>query len=86
MKDGMEVEECDDFFSTMLLGEQPHRTCMSYIDGAYRECLLSAFDSNKKVLYVTFHGRIIARAFLRLTKGRLTGAEKRTMISLHLLT
>lgn len=45
---------------------------MSYINGMYRACLLSAFDSNKKVLYVTSNGRIVARAFLRLTKGRLT--------------
>lgn len=40
----MEVRECDDFFSTMLLGTQPQRTCLSYIDGAYGACLLSAFD------------------------------------------
>ncbi len=74
-KNGMEVKEFDDFFSTMLLGVQPHRTCMSYQNGEYRKCLLSAFDSNKKVLYVTFRGHIVARAFLRLTKGRLTKAE-----------
>lgn len=72
VKDNMEVKEYDDFFSTMMLGVQPQRTCMSYINGMYRACLLSAFDSNKKVLYVTSNGRIVARAFLRLTKGRLT--------------
>ena len=71
-KGNMEVREYDDFFSTMMLGVQPQRTCMSYIDGMYRVCLLSAFDSNKKVLYVTLDGHIVARAFLRLTKGRLT--------------
>lgn len=48
---------------------------MSYMDGMYRACLLSAFDSNKKVLYVTSNGRIVARAFLRLTKGRLTASK-----------
>ena len=73
--DGLEVREHDDFFSTMLLGVQPQRTCMSYIDGQYRGCLLSAFDSNKKILYATLNGRIVGRAFLRLTKGRLTGAD-----------
>ena len=48
---------------------------MSYIDGQYKECLLSSFDSNKKILYATLNGRIIGRAFLRLTKGRLTGSD-----------
>ncbi len=72
-RSNMDVRECDDFFSTMLLGTQPQRTCLSYINGAYNQCLLSAFDSNKKVLYVSLDGRIVGRAFLRLTKGRLTG-------------
>lgn len=49
VNDGLEAREHDDFFSTMLLGTQPQRTCLSYLDGAYKECLLSAFDSNKKV-------------------------------------
>ena len=74
-QDGLTVREHDDFISTMLLGTQPKRTCLSYIDGAYKECLLSAFDSNKKILYALVDGRIVGRAFLRLTKGRLTGAD-----------
>ena len=74
-RDGLEVREHDDFFSTMLLGTQPQRTCLSYENGAYRQCLLSAFDSNKKVLYAVVDGRVAGRAFLRLTKGRLTGAD-----------
>ncbi|MDE7261649.1 MAG: hypothetical protein K2N78_06260 [Oscillospiraceae bacterium] len=57
----------------MLLGVQPQRTCLSYIDGQYKGCLLSAFDSNKKILYATLNGRVVGRTFLRLTKGRLTG-------------
>ena len=73
-KCGLEVREHDGFFSTMLLGVQPQRTCLSYIDGQYRECLLSAFDSNKKILYATLDGKVVGRAFLRLTKGRLTGS------------
>lgn len=72
-KGSLEVREHDGFFSTMLLGVQPQRTCLSYIDGQYRECLLSAFDSNKKILYATLDGKVAGRAFLRLTKGRLTG-------------
>lgn len=56
-----------------LLGVQPQRMCMSYIDGAYRECLLSAFDSNKKILYAVLNGVSSDGAFLRLTKRHLTG-------------
>ncbi|MBD5169526.1 MAG: transposase [Oscillibacter sp.] len=73
-KGGLVVREHDDFFSTMLLGVQPQRTCLAYAGGAYNTCLLSAFDSNKKILYATLDGRVVGRAFLRLTKGRLTGA------------
>lgn len=68
----VEIRECDDFFSTMLLGIQPQRTCLSYIDGQYRHCLFAGFDSNKKVLYAERDGRIVGRAYLRLTKGRMT--------------
>ncbi|WP_304583938.1 hypothetical protein [Acutalibacter muris] len=71
---GVEAREHDGFFDTMLLGTQPQRTCLSYLDGTYRNCLLSAFDSNKKVLYARLEGRIIGRAFLRLTKCRRTSA------------
>ncbi|MDE7260564.1 MAG: hypothetical protein K2N78_00640 [Oscillospiraceae bacterium] len=74
-KGGLTVQEHDDFFSTMLLGMQPKRTCLAYANGAYNICLLSAFDSNKKILYATLDGRVVGRAFLRLTKGRLTGAD-----------
>lgn len=63
------AEERDDFFTTMRIGELPQRTCLNYADGAYRECLLACFDSNKKFLYATMGGRPVARAMLRLTKG-----------------
>ena len=63
------AEERDDFFTIMRIGELPQRTCLNYADGAYRECLLSCFDSNKKFLYATINGRPVARAMLRLTKG-----------------
>lgn len=69
---GVAVGEYDDFFSTMLLGIQPQCTCLSYLDGQYRPCLLAGFDSNKKVLYARIHDRIVGRAYLRLTKGRMT--------------
>lgn len=63
------VEEVDDFFHTIQLGELPHRTCLSYRTGSYRECLLAAFDSNKKILLVKNGEKTVARACLRLTKG-----------------
>ena len=64
------AEERDDFFSTIQIGVIPQRTCLNYRDGAYRECLLACFDSNKKILYATVNGKPTARAMLRLTKGR----------------
>jgi hypothetical protein len=60
----------------MLLGVQPKRTCLYYKDGAYNQCLLAGFDSNKKVLYATRGGVIVGRAYLRLTKGRLTRSDR----------
>lgn len=68
-KDRFAVSERDDFFTTMRIGTAPQRTCLSYIDGAQRDCLLACFDSNKKILYATLNGRPVARAMLRLTKG-----------------
>lgn len=70
------VQERDDFFSTMLLGTQPYSTCLSYHNGAYCGCLLACFDSNKKVLYAEMDGEIVGRACIRLTKCCLTGAPK----------
>ena len=63
------VREHDDFYSTMAVGVTPCETCLSYKSGIYRDCLLSAFDSNKKILYAEMDGKIVARAFIRLTKG-----------------
>lgn len=79
VKGGLSIQEHDDFFATMFLGVQPQRTCMSYIDGAYRECLLSGFDSNKKILYASRGGQIVGRAYLRLTKGRLSAGSENDM-------
>lgn len=65
------VQEHDDFFSTMLAGVKPKRTCLSYQNGAYRDCLLAGFDSNKKLLYARAGGRTVGRAYLRFTKAKL---------------
>ena len=69
------AKEYDDFYGTMLMGIQPQSTCLNYIDGAYRECLMSNFDTNKKVFYAETNGKIIGRAILRLTKGRFNDAD-----------
>lgn len=62
--------EDSSFDGIMKMGEQPHHTCMSYIDGSYAHCLLSYFDANKKIVYKkTRSGAIIARAVIRLTKA-----------------
>lgn len=82
-RDGVEVRERDDFFSTMLLGTQPYSTCLSYRDGAYCDCLLACFDSNKKVLYAEKNGKIVARACIRLTKCCLAGTPKKRNALAH---
>lgn len=65
----IQVQEYDDFYSTMILGESPQHTCLSYKNGAYNHCLMACFDSNKKILYAKINGQIVARAMVRLTKG-----------------
>lgn len=68
-----QIEEADDYYMTMRLGETPYRTCLSYIDGAHRDCLLSGFDSNKKILLARKNGKVVGRAVIRLTKGSFRG-------------
>ena len=63
------VREYDDFYSTMILGELPQHTCLSYKNGMYNHCLMACFDSNKKILYAKIGSKIVARAMVRLTKG-----------------
>ena len=67
---GIQVEEVDDYYSTLRLGTLPYHTCLSYVDGQHRDCLLSGYDSNKKILLAKKDGRILGRAVIRLTKGR----------------
>jgi hypothetical protein len=76
-QDGFEISERDDFFTTMRIGEVPQFTCLNYRDGAYRECLLACFDSNKKFLYAMLNGKPVARAMLRLTKGRANASAEK---------
>jgi len=77
----IEVGEYDDFYSTMLLGEKPQRTCLSYRNGMYNQCLLACFDSNKKILYAKINGKVVARAMIRLTKGTYQQNQKRQTLS-----
>lgn len=65
------VKEDASLLSTMQLGEIPIRTCMSYKDGEYSECLLSNFDSNKKIVYAKVGEETVFRAIIRLTKGSM---------------
>lgn len=71
------VGEFTDFKSTMIIGENPVKTCQSYKDGSYNECLLSNFDANKKIIYVSKDGELLGRAILRLTKASDKEANNR---------
>ena len=68
--------EEDRFLPVMQIGEVPESTCLSYKNGMYKECLLATFDSNKKVLYLTYKQRTVLRAILRLTKGSKVWKEQ----------
>lgn len=63
------AQEADDFYHTIQIGELPYGTCLSYRTGSQRDCLLAAFDSNKKIILIRKGDEIVARACLRLTKG-----------------
>ena len=66
---GLMAKEVDDFYHTIRMGELPHFTCLSCYRGSQRDCLLAAFDSNKKIILVYKDESVVARACLRLTKG-----------------
>ena len=77
MKRGrLAAEEIDDFYHTIQIGELPYPTCLSYLSGGYRECVLAAFDSNKKMILVYKDGCVVARACIRLTKGSFQQPQK----------
>lgn len=74
-----EVSEYDDFYSTMILGEIPKTTCLSYKHGVYNRCLLACFDSNKKILYAKINGKPVSRAMVRLTKGKYGNVKNESL-------
>ncbi|WP_275443798.1 hypothetical protein [Petralouisia muris] len=68
-KKQMRLWEEDHLLPIMQIGEALGHTCLSYRDGGYKRCLLSCFDTNKKVLYLSLDGTLVFRAIVRLTKG-----------------
>lgn len=77
-----QVFEDSSFEGIMAIGESPHHTCMSYINGLYAYCLLSYFDANKKVVYVKDQsGHVAARAVMRLTKATDMPSNKKEALS-----
>lgn len=71
--------EEDRLLPVMQIGEVLGHTCLSYRDGKYKSCLLSCFDANKKVVFLSINGTLVLRAIIRLTKGtfcRISGNPK----------
>ncbi|WP_121616680.1 hypothetical protein [Virgibacillus halodenitrificans] len=67
---GFTIQETYDYETTIRIGENPVRSCLSWDGGSYSRCLLSHFDTNKKILVARDpKDRVSARASLRLTKG-----------------
>ncbi|MFS0815512.1 hypothetical protein ABC382_00890 [Lysinibacillus sp. 1P01SD] len=62
------VNETTDYGTLLKMGRIPTHSCMDWENGEFRSCLLSIFDSNKKLLVATVNGQVVARGILRLTK------------------
>lgn len=65
--DDILVQDVGDYKSIMTIGEKPSRTCMNYKNGMYSQCLISNFDTCKKILKLYDRGIYAGRAILRLT-------------------
>jgi len=79
-KKPMRLWEEDRLLPIMQIGEVLGQPCLSYRDGKYKSCLLSCFDANKKVVYLSVEGTLVFRAIIRLTKGtfyRTNGKRQR---------
>jgi len=72
---GIKLWEEDRLLPIMQIGEALGHTCLSYRNGEYKKCLLSCFDANKKVLFVSMGGMLVFRAIIRLTKGAFSRIE-----------
>ena len=75
--DSITIKECDDFISIFQIGAVPVHTCLNYKDGSYSKCLLSNFDSNKKLINIFLDNVLVGRAIFRLTKSMLGKNVKR---------
>lgn len=62
------IRDESDFKYIMRMGEIPVRSCMHYGSGGYSKCLLSNFDTTKKILTIHKNGKYVGRAIIRLTK------------------
>lgn len=62
------IRDESDFKVIMKMGEVPVRSCMHYASGMYSRCLLSNFDTTKKMLTIHKNGKYVGRAIIRLTK------------------
>ena len=80
MEEGrLRVWEEDGLIPVMKIGEVPEYTCLSYLDGRYKRCLLACHDSNKKVLLLSYDGKIVLRAAVRFTKCRFAKADGKSV-------
>lgn len=62
------IKESSDFKTLFEMGEYPVNSCMSFNRGSYNHCLLSIFDSNKKLVTVYDGETLVGRAIVRFTK------------------
>ena len=61
------IRDSSDAKTTFEIGERPVGSCQSYRTGQFRECLMSYFNQNTKIIIVeNENGKPIARAVLRL--------------------
>lgn len=77
----LRIEEASDYHTILCLGELPTYTCMNYRDGSYSKCLLSNFDSNKKIIKIYYRNEYIGRAILRFTKMRHANASSKNTLA-----
>jgi len=85
-RDNLMIWEEDGLLPVMKIGECPYHTCLSYRNGDYNQCLLACFDSNKKIVFLSYNKKIVLRAAIRLTKGcfmKIQGREESAMPQLE---
>lgn len=78
-----QYQETDSFNDLIRIGQLPTDTCLNWNNGKYVNCLLSNFDTNKKLL-VSIDRRtekINSRAIIRLTKISNASPEVKNNLS-----